>query len=247
MKTLRLFDVRVIIIISAPFLFSPSTTYAVPLSDLTVTGGSFSLTGSGVSDPLIPGAFASMSVDGSYDGSPPDVSSGDFSSTSVVTFNFNSGIFGPAAVYTAETDGINGPFPGVTGDLTGSNLTLDLSSWTWWWGANAHNQGSANVSAVTDPDGNFTASWDAPFVGGPFNGQTGSWAIHGHVSAIPLPGGLWSFGSGLIGLIGIAHKKSGIIISSAVVSGGLRTSLSRSGNGKLCGFVTVRRSSMNGK
>jgi hypothetical protein len=35
-----------------------------------------------------------------------------------------------------------------------------------------------------------------------------SWAVHaGNVSAVPVPAAVWLFGSGLIGLVGLARRK----------------------------------------
>jgi len=119
------------------------------------------------------------------------------------------------AVYAAAIDGINGPFPGVTGDFTGSNLTLDLSSWTAYWNGTSFNQGSAGVATTVSGAGDLTASWTALVVGGAFNGQTGSWTITGNAKAaggpppepVPVPAAVWLFGSGLMGLVGVARRK----------------------------------------
>ena len=206
MKKSCVFYLLVTSTVSAFFLLTSSIVNAAPITELTLTSGSATIAGNGP-NPLIPAAFASMSVDGSYDGSAPIVP-GDGSATSIVTFEF--GFFGPAGVYTAETDGLNGPFPGVTGDLTGSDLTLDLSSWTWWWKypADVANLGAANVTATVDADGNFTAAWDAIVVGGPFNGTASSWIINGHVSAVPIPSSLWLFGSGLVWMAGLNRRRN---------------------------------------
>jgi hypothetical protein len=63
------------------------------------------------------------------------------------------------------------------------------------------------VTATTDGVGNFTASWSALVVGGPFNGVTGNWTITGVVSAVPVPAAAWLFGSGLLGLVGVARRR----------------------------------------
>ncbi len=35
-----------------------------------------------------------------------------------------------------------------------------------------------------------------------------AWAVHsGNVSAVPVPGAMWLFGSGLVGLVGLARRK----------------------------------------
>ena len=191
-------------VISTALLLAFGTASAAPVTSLELTGGDFSMSGAG--GPLIPAAYANMSVDGSYDGSAPISYSGpDFIATSIATFQF--GYFGPVAVYTQETDSAgNGPYPGVTGDLTGNTLTLDLRSWTAWWNGTDFNQGAAGVTATTDGTGNFTASWTAPVIGGPFNGQTGSWTIN--FCTVPVPAAAWLFGSGLVGLLAVSRRRN---------------------------------------
>jgi|GEM_PF-5858790 len=182
---------------------------AAPITALTVTGGNFFMAGAG--GPLTPAAFANMSVDGSYDGSAPAgtaASEAPYAPTSIATFTF--GFFGPVATYTQQTDSAaQGPYPGVTGDLTGTLLTLDLSSWTAWWNGTDFNQGGAAntaVTATTDGAGNFTATWSATVVGGAFNGQTGNWTLTGHAAAVPEPMSMALVGSSLVGLAGLRRK-----------------------------------------
>jgi hypothetical protein len=155
-----------------------------------------------------------MSVNGSYDGNPViwDYSAGvspreaDYLPYSIVAFEFS--FFGPFGVFTTATDytdtSIN--HPGVTGDLTGSVLTLDLSAWTAFWDNQIFNQGSSNVVSLVDANGNFTASWDALIQGGAFAPGIGNWTITGHVSAVPLPVSFWLFVTGLMSLIGFARQ-----------------------------------------
>jgi len=199
-----------VLFVSVFVSFSSATTvFAAPLTSLQITGGSFSMGGSTL-DPLIPGAFANMSVDGvTYDGSAPIVPPSDpdsYAPTSIVTFNFH--FFGPCAVYTAPTDTMgHGPFPAVSGDLTGNLLSLDLSSWIWYWNGNAVNQGFSSVVATTDAAGNFTANWSSVVVGGPFDGQLGVWEITGVASAVPEPASLMLIGSGLAGVVGMRRRK----------------------------------------
>ena len=203
--------------LATALLLASGGVNAAAITSLEITGGLFGL-GAPPSDVINPAAFANMSVDGSYDGSAPPGGVGTEASyvpTSIATFAF--GFFGPVAVYTQETDSVgNGPFPGVTGDLTGTTLTLDLRSWTAWWNGTDFNQGAAGVTATTDVAGDFTASWSALVVGGPFDGQTGNWVINGNVAAggpgpgpgpIPIPAAVWLFGSGLLGLVGVARRR----------------------------------------
>ncbi len=192
-------------VLAAALFTLAGVAQSAPITSLEITGGTFVM-GPSTPHTLIPGAHANMSVDGvTFDGVP-----GDDAATSIVTFIF--GFVGPVGVYTAAAayDGVFGATP-VTGDLTGSNLTLDLNSWTIFWGGWTHNQGATGVTATVDGAGNFSASWDADVIGGPFDGQISHWNITGVAASggttnpVPVPATVWLFGSGLLGLAGVAR------------------------------------------
>ena len=194
--------------LAAALLVASGAANAASLASLEITGGTFAL-GPNPTDPITPATFASMDVDGvTYTGSKPTAIGTEafYATTSIATFQF--GFFGPVAVYTAEFDDVpNGPFAGVSGDLTGTTLTLDMSSWTAFWNGTAFNQGAAGVTTTTDGAGNFTAAWTALVVGGAFDGQIGAWNVTGTASAVPVPAAVWLFGSGLVGLVGVARRR----------------------------------------
>ncbi len=205
--------------VTAILLMLCGVVNAVAIDSLEITGGSFLM---GFGDTLTPGAHADITI-GGYDGSVPAVV-GDAASylpTSIVAFTF----FGAGvAVTTAETDGVTSGYAPVTGDITGGNLSLDLSSWTAFWNGTSFNQGSSSdlvagsecaaancTTAITttydEMTGEFTASWDAIVVSGAFGGQLASWTIEGNVSAVPVPAAVWLFGSGLVGLAAVARRR----------------------------------------
>ena len=211
--------------VATALLLATGAANAASLASLDVAGGSFAL-GAGAFDAINPAAFASMSVDGvTFDGSKPlapGANEAAYFDTSVATFNFS--IFGPVGVYTAANDAVSSGYTPVTGDVTGGNLTLDLNSWTAYWNGTDFNQGSSSdlapnsicvldacsTAIVTTYDsltGDFTASWDAVVVGGAFDGQVGHWNINGNAQVVPVPAAVWLFGSGLLGLVGIARRR----------------------------------------
>jgi len=111
----------------------------------------------------------------------------------------------------------------VLGDDGAGNVTLDFSGWsvTWngiadipmsggAWGGNA--DGVANVTcANTCEDGDtFTLFYSATVpVGDPsnFGGVHYDINIAGTISAVPVPAAVWLFGSGLVGLAGVARRR----------------------------------------
>ena len=160
------------------FFIASSPVNSATIDSLEITGGSFEL--SNLTGILNPADFANMTI-GGYDGSEPLTigTESSYASTSVATFEW--ALFGPAAVYTSESDSIFGTnVAPVTGGISNNNLTLDLSSWIFFWNGISINVGSSS-SLITNPqcnskcttpivttynsvDGTFTASWDAVMV-----------------------------------------------------------------------------------
>ncbi len=94
-------------------------------------------------------------------------------------------------------------------------LSMDLSSWEVMWNGSAFEQGPRPlnsgpfVPAVGTYDlatSAYSLTWNSHIKGGPFNGVIGTWHLEGTV--VPVPAAVWLLGSGLLGLIGIAHRKT---------------------------------------
>ena len=158
---------------------------------------------------------------GSYQGVATQDGTNADKSTGIVGFDFL--FFGPVAAVTQADDtlGTGGTVPTPSGDITGTTMTLDLSSWTAFWNGTFFNQGATTagdltVDTLTDNgDGTYgyTIIWTKLISGGPpFGGQTGHWWASGTASTattvIPVPAAVWLFGSGLLGLVGVARRKA---------------------------------------
>ena len=93
--------------------------------------------------------------------------------------------------------------------------TLNFSGWVMNITGNDYNFGATQGIATYTFDGtNFTLDyhWDAVTnnggVGlGPLNVSEYDLKLVGTVSSVPVPAAVWLFGSGLVGLIGIARRK----------------------------------------
>jgi len=102
------------------------------------------------------------------------------------------------------------------------DIEVDLSAWEVYWNGSVFEQGprpdnsqpftlaSGTVNTVS---GDYVLDWSSQILGGPFNGVTAYWHLEGQllnatsVPPVPVPGAVWLFGSGLVGLIGISRKK----------------------------------------
>jgi len=88
---------------------------------------------------------------------------------------------------TVFESGITASSPGPFTNLTG----------TWYW---------AGTSALGFQRDLFR--FNVGVNGGDSGGSWAAWAVHsGNVGAVPVPAAVWLFGSGLLGLVGMARRK----------------------------------------
>lgn len=189
----------------------------VNVDTMTITGGSFAM---GFFTPTGPIPFAatsgpSVDIAGQY--SPPgwDVNTAQTgpASGTLASFSFGSAwvnVFTAAASTQAGVSG-GGPVPSGTFDNAGGTTTFDISSFFANWNGTDFNQGNSAASLVTSNCSatgcDYTLSWQKLIVGGPFNGNTGTWVLTGTVAAVPVPAAVWLLGSGLVGLVGVARRR----------------------------------------
>ena len=141
----------------------------------------------------------------------------------VFTTGFN---FGGTGVFTPNTFGA-----GMVGDIGATTATFTAFDFGGEFGGVQFNlppdggPGNVVVADFTDLSstlgaGNYglTLTWVGTVVGGAFNGYPANWRLEGCASTtgtacvipstvIPVPAAVWLFGSGILGLVGVARRK----------------------------------------
>jgi len=122
------------------------------------------------------------------------------------------------SIFTSNGGVLNLPAP--TGETSGAALTANLQSLfagvtsTGWGWVNTNplmaslNIGGNAAGSFNELTNAFDISWTRSFSGVPFL-TSGTFTLQGtaQVAAVPLPGALFLFGSGLIGLAGAMRKR----------------------------------------
>ena len=107
----------------------------------------------------------------------------------------------------------------IASDDGAGNATIDMSGWTVTWGnpqgpIDMGQGADAIVSCGTDcaVGDTFTLDYNAVVPSGGFAGV--AYQLHltgtigtGTVAAVPVPAAVWLFGSGLLGLVGVARRR----------------------------------------
>lgn len=112
--------------------------------------------------------------------------------------------------------GVNGtPITVLTDDGAG-NVTLDMSGWTVDWNGGEIDMGQGAPAVVTcantcEDGDTYTLDYSAVVPSGQFTGVPYSLHLEGTISvatsAVPVPAAVWLFGSGLVGLAGVARRR----------------------------------------
>ncbi len=163
-----------------------ASTYGATVTNMSVTGGTFNLSGSpGTPNPWT--TSSSLNLVGGY-GQLGEMFT--FFNDPVVGFTGN----GTTAPY-GGTPVNGGPVPtfNVTGTGSTGTITGKLSAFTINWNGTNFNQGTSAANGTWNPgSGVYNICWSATVVGGPFNGQTGNWSFNGVAmagSSVPTTGG----------------------------------------------------------
>lgn len=70
-------------------------------------------------------------------------------------------------------------------DAETATITVDLSSWIFYWNGSYVNLGTPSATGTWDPaSGAYNIGWSATWVGGPFDGQMANWSLQG-VALVP--------------------------------------------------------------
>lgn len=125
------------------------------------------------------------------------------------------------SMFTAASGGLfPGPFDAPSGTVDASGISVDMSSWFAQvdilgigGGLTTVNQGGQASGFLIGENG-FSMSWEpAPHLDlGIVEGPT-RWILEGtfEVAAVPVPAAAWLFGSGLVGLIGVARRRKAAV------------------------------------
>ncbi len=113
-------------------------------------------------------------------------------------------MFGTGLVYSTQTNK-SGAFK-CDSSFTGTIVKNCLFDGPHYGNAGQPTAGQVWMLASGDPDGDGIMG--IPMAeGGPFAGFNANFNANLTPSAIPVPGAVWLFGSGLIGLLGAAHRR----------------------------------------
>lgn len=184
----------------------PAPTQAAVVTQLDITGGSVNLN------------FGSLgSINGNFNANGQLIMN---------QFQPLPNIFNPItishltfSIFTSNGGSLNLPAP--TGLTSGATLTANLQSlfagftstgWSWvntnpkMASLNIGGNATGSFNALTNA---FDISWTRAFTGVPFL-TSGTFTLQGtaQVAAVPLPGALFLFGSGLAALVGLARRNA---------------------------------------
>jgi len=173
---------------------------AAGLTSLVITGGTFAMgVFTGTPNPITDTSGANLIAPAIAPTFDTTVAQGSAAASSPIAWDFNLG-------GTWVNSFTTGPSSGSTDGAGGISGTIVITD---NWNANNFDQGGAFTGTATGTElaGTFAIDWTSAISGGPFDGQVGTYAATGTYSAVPVPAAAWLFGSGLVGLVGVARRR----------------------------------------
>ena len=187
----------------------------LPIDQMNITGGTLDA-GKGVQSLDVIGPNTNLVGGYIGNGTPNDPGSivqvSQFTGTPILTYTAAANLDNSPAPGTIP----GGPVPTGLLDTVAETISMDLSSWFMTWNGNQMNAGTGKNDGVTSAlatgtwnpiTGEYFLSWTSQITG-TLSG-TSIWELSGTAtpSAVPIPAAVWLFGSGLVGLLGVARRK----------------------------------------
>ena len=156
------------------------------------------------------GNSANQFAAGAGDGVPIAMNTGEIG-TNVFTTGFNFGGTGVFSPFVSNAGGTGN----IAADITGGTLTFsDLDFGGIFGGTNFYlpPDNPATVETLVD-NGDGTFGTVIRYIGtindpgGSFHNFAANWRLEGTMTVVPVPAAVWLFGSGLLGLVGVARRK----------------------------------------
>ncbi|HEY9050740.1 MAG TPA: VPLPA-CTERM sorting domain-containing protein [Gammaproteobacteria bacterium] len=229
---MELINMKKTAIAAALLLLATGVANADTVTSITITGGDFGMGAPAPADCTTTNPYSSYQcITGSTTFTEGQVSSG---STAMFNF-FNAPVsvfLGATATGAAPANDWTDGFQGTV-DADAGTMSLNLGGFYANWSGSNFLQGtdsaetvqcagtpevcaSSSAAATGTVDmvaGTFDVTWSSFITTAPFAGQTGYWHITGtfesvpDVAPVPVPAAVWLFGSGLVGLAGIARRR----------------------------------------
>lgn len=216
--------------IAIALLAAGGTAQAATVSSITITGGHFSMGQSYTSATCTSATSADFgSCHELAVGTANTLTAGDTGVAKTDTASFSPDIvhfayFGASQVTSSLATSAVGAAPtndwgsGFSGTTGASTIDLNLGGYYANWNGTNFLQGTdssgangTSTSANGSTSGNtFDLEYSSYISGGAFDGQTGFWHLQGtfeEAPEVPVPAAVWLFGSGLLGLVGVARRK----------------------------------------
>lgn len=199
-------------VLSVTGLIFSVTVNAAPISNLSVTGGTFGGDFSGAF-PFIGGPHAFANV-GAYN-LVTDTTTVDWDISTPQSTPSTSALASFIGAATWAQLFMTGPSSGTvngfsTGISNGDAIVFDMSSLDLNWNGNTFNVGGLAAGTVTNVSSNvfdYNVSWTGIVSSGAFVGEVYNLTFTGTGSVVPVPAAIWLFSSGLLGLLAVARSR----------------------------------------